>query len=507
MSFSEAFARGYAIGDASRQRSAAAKYFKLMQKLTKSSEEEKDTTLVGGLPVPSESMTAPATAALPIQSMQSQAGVSTTQDAAIPAPPAVDTSAVDTAVHDPNAGAKKSLEEAIPITGPVTDVAVKAPKVLISKPQSSLKQSDIRDLDRAAMRAAQAAGNIEVYTALQKTTDSFLQGKVMSNLGDAMTAVQNGDIDGTEAALHKAYRFIPDGRQAKFIRRNGKLWIKDPYSEKGELVELNAQRIGAIGMMMQDPVGFSKYIREGMEKDKEAKIAERGVAVQEKNAQTNVEQLAEARRSNMATERSNMATELNATGKLDLDKANSVADNLYKLSMATYYGAGGAGQKGASDSLPPGMKPDDARQYGESVGAEIENFLSPKLGTDPQNPELRGEPQPGYEVFGNYKAGKDGKPEYAGGISNVGHQAKAYGGQVGIWNPGIGPATAARAGMEIARAMIPGSGVDVGVDPASGTLEVTIDGAPYSLNINPSTISALYQAKLAEQSPGPPRRK
>ena len=557
MSFTEGMQRGFETVSAARKRHATSKFFKKFEELTKDSEEDVPTDSIGGIDVPQDA--GPGTEAAPtdtkaaviegaIPVTQAATQEASNKDAAIPgtvAAQAVTAPTAKTAVEaQPYAGPsdqwqgkvdapppppdKRLLPPAsgpapIPQMEPVTVSASALPadaadsadsgndpqsalpigdlKVKIKSPeriplggatgkmQKSLTQGNIKELDRLAMNAARAAGDIEVYTALQKTTDSFLQGKVLSNLSSASQALSNGDLDGTEKALTKAYRFIPDGQEAKFHRsRDGtKLMVKDPWDNKD--VELTPDRIQMFGMMIHNPDKWAEMVRSDRKDAQQAGQEDRRTKIMEANSATEA-----ASQKELA--RANGARELMESQKFSRDEANDKFDNLYKLAMASYYGSGGKQGAGESGSLPAGMKPDDARQYGLSVSKEVEDFLMPVTPADPNNmlsKPGRGTVPAGYEVFINAKDGS---------LNGIGQQAKAIGGQIGIYNPGMGPAMAARAGMEAVRALVTDK-AKIGVSPENSTITVMIDGQPTTMLLDPGSISALYQAHLAQTAPGP----
>jgi hypothetical protein len=482
MSFSEAFARGYAIGDAARKRRAASKYFEKVKELTSDDEAVEDVTEIGGLDVPNSALSV------------GEGGVG---EPAIPAPAEVRAeTAIDTGTAEPAAAevpeeapdveALAPAESAIPIEDtpvPVNEEAlspiqVSAPKTIklksdaeakkIKERRKSLTQGNIKELDRLAMDAAMASGDIEVYTALQKTTNSLLQAKVLKYMGQAQTAATAGDTPGLKAALGNAYRFIPDGHEPNFKERDGKLFTVDPWEDDKE-IELDSEMVGNLTTMIRDPEKWAEIVRQGKrDRAADARDARRTKAAEDA--------VTETRRANGVKE---------ITSKLDLDR--KVARDKY-LNLESVANAARDLAKAKAAGGSTGMKPDDARQYGESVSQSIDAFLSPtKQPADPSDltsRPTRGKPPEGYEIFVTAE----------GGMSPLGQEAKDLGGQLGIANPHLGPDAAGRAGLELTRALVDPNGPKIDVDPPRGTIAIMVGGRMTEWNLPDQMMEALIKA-------------
>lgn len=472
MAFSDAFARGYAIGDAAKKRKAVAKYFEKFEEMTKD-DSEPAAEEIGGISVPDSVITE--RGALDIQPL------SEVEPPAVDAAGAIDARSPSAKrmapAPTPPASALDLGGDPAAVTAETPAASVDAPRAIpigkkATKFHKSLTQGDIKNLDKLALEAARASGDLEVFNALKKTGDSFLQGKVLSNLGMAQTALTNGDTEQADIYLRKAYRYVPDGQELKIQRdrKTGMLTIKNPAD--GKPIELTPERIGNFATMLRDPEEWAKLTRQEAKDVAAAKMEERRLVVAEK-------QLAEQ-------VRSNGVRELMDTKKFDQDTANSVFDNLYKAALA-----GKAYAESAAEGKAGGMKPDDARQYGLAVGGEVEGFLMPRAPADPNDPLAKpqiGPPPAGYELF----ARPDGS-----GLTVHGMQAKELGGALGIANPDLGPAVAARAGMEMTLALTQ-SGTKMGVNPAGGTVTLMISGRPTQLKAPPELIKALIAVKKSQ---------
>ncbi len=466
MAFSDGFRTGYAIGDAAKKRRATAKFFEKFQELTADDDAE-EVTSIGGIDVPT-----PADPAIPAPA----AGA----DGRLPVPdlPAVESSPIGgSALEAPEA------EGAIPVKAPK-----KIPLKSANEVRTSLTQANIKELDKLALEAARASGDVEVYGALQKTTDSFLQARVLKNMSLAQTAATNGDVDSAEKYLTKAYRYVPDGQEIKFKRKDGQLMIQDPWGD-GE-VALDGEKIGQLTTMIRDPERWAEIVRQERKDRHTMANEDKRTALLGEQVDVSRGHLGVAQGQAEEERRKNGVAELMATKEFNRNAANDKYDNLMKVAHAAYYMAE-AGKNGDGSEA---MKPDDMRQYGESVNKEIQNFLAPTIPADPTDPlsASRVGPAPkGYEIF----AGKDG-------LTELGLRAKEIGGGLGIANPQLGPAAAARAGLEVTRALVTKQG-SIRVSPKNGTITVMINGAPTTLRAPDQVMQALIEASQAQKPKAP----
>jgi hypothetical protein len=455
MAFSDAFARSYAVGSDMRKRRATSKFFEKFKELT--ADVPEDAGLPEELPgFNPEGSGEKAPTALPVQ----DAG----EDGLAPVVGA-EAAAIPVDVKGP---------KAIPI-------ATKDMKDTAEKLANSLTKDNIKELDRLALDAAKASGDMEVYKALKDTTVSFLQGKTLSNLSQAQAAMEEGDVDGAEKALKKAYRFVPDGREANFKKKDGKLYAANPWAgQEGEPdeVELTATRIGQFGVMLSDPKKYTELMMG--EEDKRAarkdKAADR--ALREREVKSLEDSRSEAARHNGIMEGLQQQD-------IDIKAKRAKAQNLVDVAQAAKL-MGEASTKGGD-----GMKPDDARQLSVAAGTHVAGFLMPTMDMTTTD-QITGEtkivkqraPAPeGYDMF----------VDKNGNLNAAGLTAQELAGNIAVYNPTLGVPMTAGVGMELARSLLamPGDSPEIKVDRKNNRITVPLEGRNVTVDVAPALISSL----------------
>lgn len=454
MAFSDAFARSYAVGDAMRKRRATANYFKKLKELTADTDDmaEAIPTEVAGMDVAPEGAAPAPETALPIQ----PAGESGT------APILAPVEGVGT--------------EAIPMKGPdKLPLATEKQRQALAK---SLTRDNIKELDDLAMIAGEASGDAGVYKALRDTTTSMLQTKALAALGQAQTAAQEGDVDATEKFLSKAYRYIPDGREAKFKRKDGKLWIENPWkTDEGEPkeIELDAQRIGGLAVLMSDPAKYAELLREeGKEREdrkfrrKELDLRERGVGVQEG-------QLGVAQENAALRAREVAIKEQNAP----VERLATWADIAYKQQMTE------ASKASAKD--PKIM---------EGATALVRETNDQFVGmTTAPNDEM-GRPDPNWKMPDQFfKTDANGNPVPLSDAEMLTANALAQ----SIAVAGLGrttPGMAIEAGLALVKGRDPNSNFNLQVNAQTGEVYVPINGVNTPVQLPKSILEGLVQEEM-----------
>lgn len=456
MAFSDAFARGYAVGESIRKKRATSKFFEKFKELTEEPPED------GGLPesIPGfnpKGKGEKAPTALPVQDAGEDglAPVVGAEAAAIP----------------------------VDVKGPESlTVATEETKSSMDKFARSLTRDNIKELDRLALDAAKASGDMEVYTALQKTTDSFLQGKTLKGLSEAQTAFVKGDTDAAEKALKKAYRYVPDGQEVDFERKDGKLWIANPWAgQEGEddKIELNAERVGWLGAMLSDPEKFSGLIREESKDREKTRQANRALELEAGRLEVSRGELEQSeRRVNLEFKRLGLDREKFAEQvKNDrVGRFTNFQQGLYYQAMAenenVKAAAGGKMDSGFLNSM---------RELSGEVDSQFKNYTTAPRGTD------------GMLADENWT-----KPDDIASLSNeqLG-DANAYAQAIAAKNTGssVTPMVSVKAGIAIANGAYR-------LDPNRGVMEFNMGGQPMQVPLPTELTRMLVAREQGMEQPG-----
>jgi hypothetical protein len=490
MAFSDAFARGYAIGDAMKKRSATAKFFEKFKELSAEPDDEEemvasDGTAIPAAPAPVGGKAEPiAQAAIPMDSMGGAA-----ED---PAEVAGMPSAALTGVGTPPAPtpAPPAQEAAIPVAPSAPEPTTAEPKKgdkPAKKAGRSLAQDDIKELDRLAMEAARAAGDAEVYTALQRTTDSFLQKKVLSNLSLAQQAADNNDLDATEKYLRKAYRFVPDGQDVKFQRKEDGLYIKDPWDDKNQ-IKLGSEQIGFLATRVLDPQKWSEMVRaerkdrqQAAIEERRTKVAERGADAEDARVKISEGQL-EVARGQLGISRDELALKGRET---KLKELMAPIERFETFWRATYYSALGeaaklnASGKGGKDALDVTL--DDAREMANEVDGQFQKYTTPPK-----------------DEFGRASTDWEQPEDLVGLDSKAIQTANGLAQAIGARNAGrVSPAMAVQAGIALARAGV-GKG-EVDIDAERGLMMFDYNGVQTPVMLPNVVLEGLVQQEQARR--------
>jgi hypothetical protein len=346
----------------------------------------------------------------------------------------------------------------------------------VRTPRKSITRDQIKNLDRLAMRAARISGDIGVYHALQQTTDSYLQGKLLSNLSQAAIAWDNNDMKEAKFRFENAYSFFPDGQHINLKERDGKLWVRNPGG-KGEEIELTSDIMMSLGQRATDPVGWRKAIRDERVDAAKGERDDRKIQVSEdKNTLYDERTQAEDAR----------------------NKANDPYTNLKKWADAN---AAGGKEKGKSES---GLTPPQELAAANAGTEQFMSLVTKTVPLDPAFPE-RGTKKvgavPGFEEFSN--------PD--GSLTEEGIVASGLAGQLAIANSDLAPIQAAQGAAALLRALAPPVTVrapgeksppvsDLHVSPKDGTITLTISGQPQTFNAPEKLINTLISLEKKERA-------
>ena len=511
MSFGASFASGYAVGKDMRKRRATSNFFKEVKNLLAEDDEEMVTADGTAIPVekPADSAVEAepvATEALPIETKtavqvdsKELAPTDAPPPAEAPAEPAAGAIPVDAAPAVPAEEPPADAETALPLDAPpeAKAEATKLDKAVegMAKAQKSITQADIKRLDKLALKAAEASGDVEVYTALQKTTDSLLQGRVQKYLGMAQVAAQNGDTESVEKYLTRAYRFVPDGQEVNFKKQDGKLFIPDPWHEgEGDpkMIPLGAEQIGYMATMISNPEKWGDIMREGRAKRREEAREDRKVTADEQRAGAYVK-MTDAQIDNMEKQLGISRGELRVKQRnQDLDELNGKVGRLATYQQALYYGALAeqtrAGGKGSTLSLDQLMG--NARNMATDVDKQFSAYTTPP--TDP----ITGQPDRTWKA-----------PQDIAGLSPQ-HIQQANGlaqaiGAANLQATDVSPGLAVAAGLALARAGAkdengnPMGAVDI--DAKAGTMTFEHNGRPTTLKLPGAVLQSLIATEAQKR--------
>jgi hypothetical protein len=486
MSFSAAFARGYAIGDAAKKRKTIARFFDKFDEMTKD-DSEPAAEEIGGISVPDSVITE--RGALDIQPL------SEVEPPAVDAVGAIDARSPSAKrmapAPTPPASALDLGGDPAAVTAETPAASVAAPRAIpvgenVRKFQKSLTQGDIKNLDKLALDAARASGDWEVFNALKKTGDSLLQGKVLSYLGKAQVALTNGDTEQAETNLRKAYRNVPDGQELKTQRdrKTGMLTIKNPAD--GKPIELTPERIGNFATMIYDQEGWSKIMRQETKDAAAAKMEERKIAVSEGSLKVDQGRL------NLLGE------ELGVKGReLELKELAGPMERMETYQRGLYYGA-------LRDQAQTAAKQGKTQEFltesvamGKSIDESIKAYTTP--GTNP----ISGEPNPDWKPPADIMVSDPGsmtgrRPLAPDELRNT----AAFAQTIGISNLGmIGPELATSAAMQIVKAQVDPDNFNVVVE--NGIMTVPFRGMQIPVQLPPSLLQALAKQQQNATTPTP----
>lgn len=474
MGFTDSFARGYEIGDAAKKRRATSKYFERFKELTRDSDAEV-VTEIGGLDVPESALPVEGTAPTPV-----------------PAPEAISAGPTEGApALEPDSALPLDMGDA------ESPVRVTAPKKIplpqAEEARKSLTQANIKELDRLAMEAARASGDIEVYTALQKSTDSFLQSKVMRNIGLAQSAALNGKTDEVEKYLTKAYRFVPDGQEIKFKKdKDGQLTIKDPWGDKD--IPLTSEMIGNIGIMLSNPEKWADIVRAERKDRGTQAVNEREVTVKEGGLKVDQDRLLQFGRQ-LGIQEKDLALK---ERQVRLEELMGPMDRMAKYQQGLYYGA----LKEQAQAAKANGKGDEFLDESIAMSKAIDSSMAAYT-TPPNNP-IDGKPDP------NWKPPRDVMVTGPSGQRAMApdelRQATGLAQMIGMTNKGaIGTDVATAAGLQLIKAQIDPDNFNAQIDAATGVMFVPFRGMNVPVKLPPALVQELMsqQESAAATSSAP----
>jgi hypothetical protein len=471
MSFGASFGQGYQVGESMRKRRATSKFFEKFKELSADDEEEMVAEDGSAIPLDTpagDEVRAAIPAAAADKGAPAAEGKTVLPLDAAPADPVVTQMPAAPAIPADDMPAAPAAEAALPLAA--------EPKKGTKEAKKSLKQDDIKELDRLAMDAARASGDVAVYTALQQTTNSFLQGKVLSNMGLAQTAARNGDVDATEKYLKKAYRFVPDGQEINFERREGKLYVQDPWSDKGEEVELGAEQIGYLSTMIRDPEKWSEMVRAEKKDRATAALEERKVTATEQSVKVDQARV-DVMREQLGISREELALKGRETTLRELmgpiERMSQFNQGMYYKALAEYTKAG----KGAGVGLDASL--DDSREMAKEVDDQFLKYA-----------------EPGKDMAGNVDPNWKPPKDIAGMEPKDILAANGLAQSIGVINAGrVSPAMAVQAGLALARSRMVGpDGQPMGkvmVDPENGMMTFDYAGQTVPIKLPKSVVDGL----------------
>ena len=311
MGFSDGFSRGFAIGDQMKKKKAAEKFFGKLQEFTVDSDEQQQAQAIpmaGG-------------EALPTATAMDGTGISI-----------------------------QPQQAALSIEAPA------APRIDKKGRLSTLGPPQLMELDDAALEFAKASGDTDgsIYQAATGIMKSRLRDGFRGAIGNAMAAVQSGDVAAAERALKRANFFIPNGQDIDIKKgEDGQLIMRNPLTDKDEPV--TQQMLSQIARIAEDPIAAGQYIDQQLAAARDAAQKDRQLGQKDRELTG-----AEARTAIDASEateraRANRAGESIAAGRLKLDQSMAPFEQDYKaaqtvqaLRYADYLKGGGkdGGKKG-----------------------------------------------------------------------------------------------------------------------------------------------------------------
>jgi hypothetical protein len=138
-------------------------------------------------------------------------------------------------------------EEPVKLTGKVTG------------PQTSEQMAQLKS---ALKRSYELKGDTDGLMNLDNKITEYRQNKILSNLDDAARLIES-DPQAAAAALHNAYGYYPDGKQAMFTMKNGELYgygFDEETNKFSNKQKIDSKSIAAIAEQMRDPQAFKSRI-------------------------------------------------------------------------------------------------------------------------------------------------------------------------------------------------------------------------------------------------------
>lgn len=352
----------------------------------------------------------------------------------------------------------------------------------------SATADDYTKLDNIAARLATISGDPKTYEAMRGTTKSFVQSKIMGDMGKAQVALQVGDTDGLEDAIHSMYRYVPDGQELKIKRdKDNNLMFKHP--ESGEFLPVNAQSLRMFGMGVLDPNAMEEMMYGRKKEAKADARADQGVAndttnagSQRLNAETSAKNAGTAAAQAAEVARHNRQEEEVARVKSKNDTLATGAHAAYELSYAHYLD----GDKGKGAAITP----DNAIKYSESVAGAVDEFLNPT--------QLK----EGVDALGNktfVKAPGKQPADFIAATPEQKLQMTSIAEKLGMANPDLGVRNAVGSAAEIMKALN-GKGT-VRVNPNTGQIGITIGGKDQVFKLSPELLQMITAERPAPGQP------
>lgn len=352
----------------------------------------------------------------------------------------------------------------------------------------SATTDDYTNLDSIAAKIATITGDPKAYEALRGTTKSFVQSKVMGDMGKAQVALQVGDTDGLEDAIHSMYRYVPDGKELKIKRdKDNQLTFKHP--ETGEYLPVNAQSLRLFGMGVLDPDAMEEMMYGRKQKADANKREDQKVvndtttaAAATQNAATNAKSAETSASSVAETARHNKFEEGRSIENDKVEKMAKGAHALYELSYSKYLD----GDKGKGAAITP----ENAIKYSESVAGAVDEFLNPT--------QLK----EGVDALGNktyVKAPGKQPADFVAATPEQKLQMTQIAEKLGMANPDLGVRNAVGSASEIMKALN-GKGT-VRVNPNTGQIGITIGGKDQVFKLSPELLQMITAERPAPGQP------
>ena len=148
----------------------------------------------------------------------------------------------------------------------------------------SLDQQDWEDLEKAKWKAARAATNAgmdgnQLYQSMTQLQTAHLQGQYVKWIGNATTALANGDQDQVEKSLKAASYYLPNGQPLKLHKatdddvaadksgqvQKGQFIVQNPFygmpghdtANEPKQVAITPMTLAQMGQAAQDPTAFA----------------------------------------------------------------------------------------------------------------------------------------------------------------------------------------------------------------------------------------------------------
>lgn len=148
--------------------------------------------------------------------------------------------------------------QAAPLAAPTKETPMRL-SGNVTGPQTRKQMDQLR---AAIANKYQLEGNTAGLMNLDNEMATYRQGKILNNLNEAARLIETNP-EAAAQFLHNAYGYYPDGRQAMFTMRDGKLvgyGFDEETNKFSNAMEIDSSSIAALAEQMQDPQAFKRRI-------------------------------------------------------------------------------------------------------------------------------------------------------------------------------------------------------------------------------------------------------